>query len=280
MKESLQETAVANAITTRWIGRVYHYFSQVGSTNDLLKTAARANSAAALPAGAVYLTDYQAQGRGRLDRRWEASPGTSILHSILFRPHWPAERLPWLTMLAGLAAAEAIEAHTNLTVALKWPNDVVLWQETSWHKVGGILLEGEISPQQRLEYAILGMGLNVNIPAQQLPPASTPATSLLAAIGAPVSRLALLMTLWERLESHYDAAEGGESPQAAWHARLTTIGQAVTVRRLDTAGELVGVAEGADEWGHLLVRDAAGQLHTISAGDVTLRQSDTPGNQK
>ena len=272
MDENLQATAVYAALKTCWLGRNYHYLAVVGSTNDLLKQWA-ADKGRYMPPGTLLLTDYQTHGRGRLDRRWEAPPGGALLFSVLLRPQWPEERLSWIVMLAGLAVAEAIEAMTGLATRLKWPNDVVVDLDGRWQKVCGLLVEGNIEPADRLAQIVLGVGINVNTPADQLPAAVTPATSLLAATGKPFARLALLADLLERLEQYYEAATNGRSPQPAWTARLVTLGQPVTVTRLDRGETAVleGIAEGANGWGHLLVRDASGGLHTVTAGDVTLR---------
>ena len=263
----LNEANVAAALTTRRLGRTYRYAAELDSTNDQMKRWA----AEGAPHGAVWLADFQLAGRGRLDRRWDAPPGTSLLLSVLLRPTgWPAERGAWLTMLAGLAAAEAVEAVAKLPARLKWPNDVLIEHEGQWRKAGGLLLDAALDGD-RLATSILGIGLNVNVPAGVLPDFATPATSLLAAGGQAVSRRALLVALLARLESLYEAADAGQSPAAAWSARLLTLGQAVVVSAAGSAVPLAGVAEGVDEWGCLLVRDAAGQLHTIAAGDVTLR---------
>ena len=263
----LSATAVMATLATAWLGRAYRYRPTVDSTNEQMK---RWAAEGASP-GSVLLADYQSAGRGRLDRRWDAPPGTSLLLSVLLRPTgWPAERGAWLTMLAGLAAAEAVEAVAKLPARLKWPNDVLIEHEGQWRKAGGLLLDAALDGD-RLATSILGIGLNVNVPAGVLPDFATPATSLLAAGGQAVSRRALLVALLARLESHYEAAAAGQSPAAAWSARLLTLGQAVVVSAAGSAVPLAGVAEGVDEWGCLLVRDAAGQLHTIAAGDVTLR---------
>ncbi|MCA9970619.1 MAG: biotin--[acetyl-CoA-carboxylase] ligase [Anaerolineales bacterium] len=268
MQAELSETAVQAALTTRWLGRTYVYRPELDSTNSTLKAMMAATPP---PAGAVLLADYQTQGRGRLGRRWEAPPGSALLLSVLFRPDWPARQVTWLTMIGALAVAEAIEALTGLRTGLKWPNDVLVEQNGRWRKVSGLLLEGEWGGDDRLLYAILGIGINVNVPAAALPAAATPATSLLAAGGTAVSRLALLGALLARLEAWYETAVGGASPQPAWQARLLTIGQAVRVTQTGAQAAIVGVAEATDAWGQLLVRDAAGILHAIAAGDVTLR---------
>jgi BirA family biotin operon repressor/biotin-[acetyl-CoA-carboxylase] ligase len=173
-----------------------------------------------------------------------------------------------------LAVTEAIEDVAGLPARLKWPNDVVLadGEGPEWHKVCGLLLDVTLAPGgERLESAIIGVGLNVNTSAAMLPAATTPATSLLVAGGKPVSRRALLVALLARLERYYDAALDGRSPAEAWAARLITLGRRVMVTAAASAEPLIGTAEGIDAWGQLLVRDDGGALHTVSAGDVTLR---------
>jgi BirA family biotin operon repressor/biotin-[acetyl-CoA-carboxylase] ligase len=272
MKQDLTETAVRDALKSKWIGGHYQYLESTASTNDLLKEQVAAGSSSDPPAGTVILSDYQAQGRGRLDRRWEAPAGTSLLLSILFRPDWPPIQLHWLTMLAGLAVAKAIEVQTGLSISLKWPNDVVINREGVWQKVCGILLEGHVSAEQRLEYAVLGVGINVNIPAEMLPDTIRPATSLLIATGHAISRLTLLAEILQRLEQNYEMADRGKSPQPMWEQRLMTIGKRVEVNFTGKIDPILGTVEGTGEWGQLLVRDDHGHLHAIAAGDVRLSE--------
>lgn len=269
--DELHEAVVRAELTTQWLGRHYHYVESIGSTNNRLKEWLADGSNP--PAGTVLLTDHQTAGRGRLDRRWEAPPATSLLFSILFRPGWPAEKSGRLTMLAGLAVAEAIEAVAGLDVRLKWPNDIMLRQDGGWAKAAGLLLDAVVENGKTLESAVLGIGINVNIPIEALPEAITPPTSLLVACGRPVARRPLLLACLNQLEHHYDAAGRGISPWAAWNERLITLGRAVTVTAAGTKETLTGVAEATNEMGHLIVRDGAGHRHTVTAGDVTLRDN-------
>lgn len=270
--DGLDEASVLGELATAWLGHPYHYVTSIDSTNDRLKTWA---ADPARTAGTVLLAEYQSAGRGRLDRRWEAPPGTALLFSTLLRPGWPARRGAWLTMLAGLAVAAAIEATTGRAARLKWPNDVVLDHDGAWRKVCGLLLDTTLDAAGRLESAIIGIGLNVNIPAADLPAAAAPPTSVQIACGRPMPRRPLLLALLDQLERRYDAADAGHSPWGEWNARLITIGQAVRVSAAGgaAAGGLFidGLAEGTDEWGQLLVRDVTGRLHQVAAGDVTLR---------
>lgn len=265
-------TAVSKEISTRWLGQSCQLFSALDSTNDLLKEMVHQGSPHTLPEGFVMLTDFQRRGRGRLARRWEAPPGSSLLLSMLFRPNWPAEQSNWLTMLVSVAATEAITAQTKLTVRLKWPNDIMVQQGNVWHKVSGILQEGGFGGDGRLQWAIVGIGINVNIPADKLPDGITPATSLLAATGHHVPRLPLLAAFLQRVEALYDDVGNGRSPHPKWQEKLITLGQPVTVTQAQSGHSFKGIAEATDTSGHLLVRDETRHLHTITAADVTLRE--------
>lgn len=266
--DDLRETAVTAKLTTRWVGRPYIFLKEVDSTNAYLKAEAVRSR---LPAGTVVAADYQRQGKGRLQRRWEAPPGTALLVSLLFRPDWPPEQANWLTMIASLAMARAVERETAVSVGIKWPNDLVTQIGGAWHKIGGLLLEGDIHAN-RLRSAVLGIGLNVNMAPADLPAGHLPAASLLAVAGQPVSRLRLLVDFLQRVELGVDTAVSGQSPQIDWQKRLINLGQTVQVTNARTHQQLVGTAEGVNTLGHLIVRDETGKQHTITAGDVTLRQ--------
>ncbi len=269
--DDLRETAVQSTLNTKWMGHAYRYFEQIESTNNWLKESAAKGSEATPVSGTVCLANYQSQGRGRLNRRWLAPPGSSLLLSVLFRPDWPPEQAQWLTMIASLAAANAVEGITGLSVGIKWPNDLVVQQDGAWHKFSGLLLEGSVGQDGRLHSIILGIGINVNVPLEQLPQAATPATSLLVASGQTVSRLNLLTAFLNQLEKGYEQAVQGRSPQPAWNQRLVTLGQRVQVTHAGNNRTIVGIAEGTAAGGQLQIRDDDGRLHTIAAGDVTLR---------
>ena len=169
-----------------------------------------------------------------------------------------------MTMICSLAAIEAISEVTGLVAQVKWPNDILLRDK----KLGGVLTELGLHGD-RLDYTVVGMGLNVNLDLSALPELMAPATSLLAEIGQPVSRQDLLVTLLQHVETHYDALASGWSPYIAWRAHLATLGKRV---RVGTPEEIiVGLAQDVDADGALLVRTDEGQLRIIVAGDVTLR---------
>lgn len=121
----------------------------------------------------------------------------------------------------------------------------------------------------RLQSAVVGMGLNVNMTTTQLPEGITPVTSLLVAGGETVDRQALLLAFLTCMEHWYETAVAGQSPVSVWKKRLITVGREVQVSQGEEV--LVGTAVGVDEWGQLMVQTHNNTVHTITAGDVTLR---------
>ena len=187
MADSLAPDAVRPLLRGRF-GKVYRYAEVTPSTQRMLSE----DSAE----GAVAVTEEQTQGRGRLGRRWEAAAGSSILVSVLLVPPVEPPRLPELSLVAGGAVAQAIAEITGIEPAIKFPNDLLI----GMRKVAGILAE---SSEGRV---VLGIGVNVNQTAQELPADTlTPPTSLRVVLGEPVDRARLLAAILLHLERDYDA---------------------------------------------------------------------------
>jgi BirA family biotin operon repressor/biotin-[acetyl-CoA-carboxylase] ligase len=168
------------------LGRPYRFVERTASTQRLL--------GADDPEGAVAVADEQTEGRGRLGRQWLAPAGTSLLVSVLLRPDVEPAQLPELSLVAGRACAEAIAETAGVETEVKFPNDVLV----RGRKVAGILAEAS---EGRV---VLGIGVNVNQAAGELPEARTPATSLLLETGREIDRAELLVVLLDRLERRYD----------------------------------------------------------------------------
>jgi BirA family biotin operon repressor/biotin-[acetyl-CoA-carboxylase] ligase len=259
--EPLSAESISRGLDTGYVGHNLVFSATAGSTNSIARRLAREGA----PEGTLVITEYQSAGRGRLDRRWQAPPGTSLLLSLLFRPDLAPHQVQRLTMICGLATVDAIEAETGLPVGLKWPNDLVY----GGAKLGGILTEIELAGS-RVDSVVVGIGLNVNLEPDQLSgPLMMSATSLAREIGAPVARLPLLLALLSAVEARYGAVVAGHSPHHEWAAKLTTIGQPVAVHSADS--ELHGIAESVDADGGLRVRLPDGSLQTVLAADVSLR---------
>ena len=168
-------------------GRPYRYLEQCESTQRELPADA--------PEGAVVAADEQTAGRGRMGRPWLAAPGTSLLFSVNLRPPVETQRLPALTIVAGVAAADGVREATGLMPEIKLPNDLLV----NGKKLAGILAEA------RDDRVVLGMGINVNVPREDLPAeGDRQSTSLLVELGEPVDRARLLAAILIELERQYD----------------------------------------------------------------------------
>lgn len=242
---------------------------QVGSTNDVAKDLASQGA----PEGTIVVSEEQTAGRGRMDRRWVAPPESSILCSLLFRPSLSPPQAHRLTMLCSMAAADAAEEVTELPVLIKWPNDLIVASRDSrdrqkaWRKLGGILTETGMTGG-RLEFVVVGIGINVNVPPELLTQLAPDATSLLAETGQEFDRSALLVALLEDVELRYQQLKRGQSPQEEWATRLATLDRRIRVATADDT--LEGVAETVDADGALLLRTDDGVRHRLVTGDVTL----------
>ena len=187
MADSLAPDAVRPLLHGRF-GSVYRYAEVAPSTQRMLGEDSGE--------GAVAVAEEQTEGRGRLGRRWEAAPRSSILVSVLLVPAVEPPRLPELSLVAGGAVAQAIAEITGIEPAIKFPNDLLI----GMRKVAGILAE---SSEGRV---VLGIGVNVNQTAQELPADTlTPPTSLRVVLGEAVDRAPLLAAILLQLERDYDA---------------------------------------------------------------------------
>ena len=263
--ERLSVENIEKGLTTAFMGRKIAYYRSIGSTNDVVKALA----AQGAPEGTLVIADEQTAGKGRLGRRWLAPPGTSLLMSLLFRPHFLAPyQAQRLTMICSLAVVEAIEALTGLTAAIKWPNDIVVQGK----KAGGILTELG-SSGEHLDYAVVGLGLNVTLDfgaVEAMAELATTATSLSQELGREVSRLALLWGILENVEGRYQRLGAGELPHDEWTSHLVTLHNYIVV---DTPQGIVeGWAESVDADGALILRTHRDERQRILAGDVTLRK--------
>ncbi|GAG00795.1 unnamed protein product, partial [marine sediment metagenome] len=182
--------------------------------------------------------------------------------SIILHPN--LEQLPRLTMVAALAVAQSIEKLTGLEPAIKWPNDVLI----DGKKVSGVLIESDVQGDT-VNYAIVGIALNVNLDPSSIPEISETATSLKQVLGREVSRFHVLESLLGEFEKLYQALRRGKPIDSEWRRRLETLGKKVAVRCGDELKE--GYAESVDDEGNLLLRCPDGSMVTIAAGDVTLR---------
>jgi len=202
----------------------------------------------------VVLANEQTGGRGRLDREW-ASPSGGVWASLVLRPDLPPARVPLLTLAAAVAITDAAR-EAGVDARIKWPNDVIVPEDDGYRKLAGVLTEmrGEAD---RVAWAVVGCGINVNVDGDALPPT---ATSVRAEAG-DVSRRLFCQRVLERFAELRADPEGIVD---AWRERADTLGREVRVTT-DTE-TVVGEATDITDGGALVVNTASGE-RTLHAGD-------------
>jgi BirA family biotin operon repressor/biotin-[acetyl-CoA-carboxylase] ligase len=242
-------------LSTRF-GSPRRHFACVGSTN----TVARELAAAGAPHGTIVTAAQQTAGRGRQGRTWTAPPDSALLYSAVLRPI--EARHSVLPLTVALAVCETAEQlRPGVECKVKWPNDVHLERR----KLAGILIEAR--PQDG--WAVLGIGLNLTIAADQFPTELRDRAISLwcdprGVRNPSYGRIthAASATLSERLEAWLGAE--AETVLDAWRERDALRGREISWDKGS------GVADGVDERGHLLVRLADGDRVALGAGDVHL----------
>ena len=262
LPDLLRPEEVRPRLTTRILGSELHYFSEIGSTNDEGKKCAIAGC----PEGTLVITEAQQGGRGRLSRGWFSPKGRGIWMSVVLRPPFPPQEAPKCTLLAAVALNRAIREVNGIPCGIKWPNDILC----NGRKLVGILTEMS-AEMDAINHIVIGMGINVNIGADEIPPELREiATSIQIEKGGPVSRLDLLVRILECLEELYlDVRAGGfDAVLSAWRQVSFTLGRLVNVIAPDKSYQ--GTALDIDNDGALLVETAQGRERVL-AGDVSIR---------
>jgi len=243
-------------------------FTQIDSTNQHLL-------AGPPPVGKldVCIAEFQTAGRGRRGRRWSTPLGSGICLSVGYQfAGMPAEPAA-LTLAVGVAVRRVLKRVAGLTIALKWPNDLVFDER----KLGGILVELKAEAHGGA-HVVAGVGLNVALPAELLPSLSDwprGAVDLATALGGPPpGRAALAGALVSELASlfaDYPSAGFG-AYRTEWRAADFLRGRTVTLD--DAGGRSFGMARGIDADGALLVEDHSGVRRRVVAGDVSVRSDE------
>lgn len=244
------------------IGRDRFHFATVGSTNDEIIQRALLGAAE----GLVVTADEQTAGRGRLGRSWVSPAGKGVHCSVLLRPARALAIAPRVTMMAALAAAEAVESTSGLTAHVKWPNDLLLGDR----KLGGVLTE-VIQETGQPPALCVGIGLNVRHGWDDFPPeVRATATSMALAGACEVTVAEVTEALLQALNRRYQQLQSGEDDTLEeFRRRDVTLRKNVRV----TIGEEVieGVAELIDENCMLGVRLWDRSRRLFVAGEVTVR---------
>ena len=234
------------------------YAHTLASTNDELKKLAVSGA----PHGSLALCEQQTSGRGRLGRVWQSPAGCGLWQSVLARPALAPAKAPSITFCAAIAMCSVLRGY-GLDARIKWPNDIVCGGK----KLAGILLEAASDPD-RLEYVVIGVGLNV-LPGS-VPPELTGQAACVADFVPPPKRRQILADYLLALEESLDKLQrsGWGALSGTYRELCVTLGASVQVSGSET---FLGTAEGMDDEGALLVRCDDGSLRRVMAGDVSVR---------
>jgi BirA family biotin operon repressor/biotin-[acetyl-CoA-carboxylase] ligase len=257
------------AVSDAFVSRLER-FARVPSTQPIVREWLEAGT----PEVAVAVADEQTAGRGRLGRTWTAPPGAALLVSVGFRPSALPARHAWrlaaTASLAMLDAAEDVAGLRDGTLGLKWPNDIVAdGPDSLLRKVAGVLGEAVLD-DDRVETAVVGLGVNGDWVARDFPADLAPSMTSLHELsgGRPLDRDALLAAWLDRLEPRYEALRLGRFDAGGWSARQRTTGHTVEID--GPRGRLTARATGVDpDSGTLLVEGSDGQATHVDSGDVT-----------
>jgi BirA family biotin operon repressor/biotin-[acetyl-CoA-carboxylase] ligase len=252
---------------TRWLGQRLDVFAEIDSTNLYAEKLGHQGA----PDGTVVLADAQSAGRGRLGRSFFSPGSRSLYLSVLLRPELPLEQVHRHVFAAAVAVCECARAALPGTCAveLKWPNDVLI----DGRKTSGINLPVHVE-DGRVAFAVLGIGVNVNLTREELPEELREiATSLCIAGGKPVDRVGFGEELLVQLEREIDRLRSGAFGLVLDRFRKSfrMPGAQVRIGGPGVAREVIGTVLGVDEEGALLVRPPGGApVERVLAGDVTV----------
>ncbi|MCR4337449.1 MAG: biotin--[acetyl-CoA-carboxylase] ligase [Candidatus Omnitrophica bacterium] len=259
LPDKLYPQEIQQGLKANILGQKIIYHETVSSTMD----EAVALGIQGAPEGTVVCAESQTKGRGRLGRNWISPKGKGIYMSVILRPQVSLSVVSQLTLVCAVGVCEAIQSATNLPVKIKWPNDILINDQ----KVAGLLMELN-AEMDRVRFVVLGVGLNVNTPLQQLP---VGATSLKAAGAKDLTRIEIFQKILESLEEWYliFQRDGFKSIMPRWKELSDMIGK--RIKFYDGKDVLEGEAIGLAEDGGLLLRNDRGEVIKKLAGDMVLR---------
>ena len=261
MADGFDQTELDGALEKASVRMPCRFFDTIDSTNRAAKELGEKGETGPC----AFIADRQTGGRGRRGRSWSSPPGTGIFLSILLSPPLSPSRVPPLTLVAALAVSDAVRDVTGIVPGIKWPNDLT----AGGKKLCGILTELS-AERDRVRYAVVGLGINVNNDSfpEEL---KESAVSLKLLTGRAVKRSGLAAAVLKRFEERYGTfvSAGGFSPlKADYEALLVNRGR--TVRVLDPVSPFRGTAVGITEDGALLVETEEG-LRSVGSGEVSVR---------
>lgn len=245
------------SLGTRLIGTKVLVYDVVTSTNDLAHFLAQDGE----PQGTVLFANGQTLGRGRLGNSWVSPPGKGIYCSFILRPELDVARMPLVTLTVALAIVKALRDVHVEKVSIKWPNDVYVGQG----KVAGILTEMHLEGE-KVGYAIVGLGVNVNMSRDELPPG---AASVAIALKREVDLADLSHIIIKNLDRLYvDLLEGRSKELLEMIKESSGLILGERVRVVSASHVVEGYASGFDENGSLVIRLDNGCCQVVHTGHL------------
>ncbi|UCD71687.1 MAG: biotin--[acetyl-CoA-carboxylase] ligase [Syntrophobacterales bacterium] len=258
---TLSPQSIKAHLGTQTIGKEIHVFGELDSTNS--KAYRMATEGA--DEGEVIVADRQLRGRGRLGRQWLSPPGVNLYVSIILRPPIAARNAPLITLMGAVATAKATKGISGLQPRIKWPNDLLINNK----KIAGLLNEVKCR-EDKVEFVVLGIGINVNMTLASVPEQiRSIATSLREELGYDISRVESLKALLQELEAEYRAFLAGESERLLrqWEEFSQMVGKLVEMRSFHEV--IRGRVRGIDSDGSLLLSSSDGSERRVIAGDIS-----------
>lgn len=258
--DKLELSSIQETLNTTIFGRDIKLLDTTATTQEEARTLAEAGA----PSGTLVIAEEQTGGRGRRGRPWFSPARKGIWMSMILKPNCPLSFAPQLTLLTAVAICRAVRKRTGVEAGIKWPNDLLV----AGRKICGILIES-VCEDEMIKYCIVGIGIDVNMDASDIPPELTDIlTSLKIESGKEINRAALIASVMNDLEDLFELyVEEGFTPIGQlWEALSVTIGKRIKV--ITPQGEKSGVAIELEDSGALKMLDDRGEMHTIYSGEV------------
>ena len=254
----LYPVELQHGLSTCLIGKEIHRYEFLTSTNEEARRLADEGARE----GTVVIAEKQTAGKGRMGRSWFSPPG-GVWLSLILRPDFQPLRAAGITLMGAVACAEALRETEGVEARIKWPNDILV----DGGKVCGILTEMK-ADMDRMEYIVMGLGINANIDPRELRTVSPGACSLSAVVGHTVDRKQLTRVVLEKLEKYYLLFPEDTGPVlGAWKKMTCTLGRAVTL--LEGDRRYTGNARDITPDGGLVLDLDSGEAKVFYSGEVT-----------
>jgi len=258
--EKISENTLKWGLETKWAGKEIIHKETVPSTQLIAHEAARNNA----PHGTIVIADEQKEGKGRMNRYWHSEKDKGLWISLILRPEIQPQLAPQLTLLSATVLADVLSLHTQTEPMIKWPNDILINEK----KCAGILTEMQ-AEQDRIQYIVIGIGLNVNQEKQALTEAiEKKATSLKIETEKNWPLKGLFQIILTTFENAYDSyiENGFPEVKRKWESYGFKVGQKIRVKTMKESRE--ALFTGISDDGALIVEEENGDLNTLYSAEI------------